>query len=42
MTNKELESHLQNLPDLAEQCEDIAEIVYDHVGESEDTDRKSV
>lgn len=39
MTNKELETHLQNLPDLSEQCDDIAEIVYEHSNESHGSDR---
>jgi hypothetical protein len=38
MTNKELESHLQHLPDLAEQCEDISEVVYEHFKDGEGND----
>jgi hypothetical protein len=29
-TNKELDAHLANLPDMAEHCEDISETVYEH------------
>ena len=40
MTNKELDTHLENLPDLAEQCEDISEIVYEHFNESDPSNHK--
>lgn len=39
MTNKELDAHLQNLPDLSEQCEDIADMVYEHVNEGHGSER---
>lgn len=29
-THTELEAHLNALPDLSEQCEDIAELIYGH------------
>lgn len=35
MTFKELDAHLSALPDLADQCEDIAEVVYEHFKDGE-------
>ena len=40
MTNKELETHLENLPDLAEQCDDISENVYERFKEMDPNERK--
>ena len=40
MTNKEREEHLENLPDLADQCEDIAEEVYERFKEIDPNERK--
>lgn len=39
MTNKELETHLQELPDLAENCEDISETVYEHFKDNTEQNR---
>lgn len=39
MTAKDLEAHLEALPDLADQCEDIAEVVYEHFNEGESSER---
>ena len=35
ISNKELGAHLDKLPDLQDQCEDISEIVYEHFKEAE-------
>lgn len=40
MTSKELETHLANLPDLSDQCDDIAEMVYDDANEGQSAERK--
>ncbi len=39
MTNKELEAHLAALPDLSEQCDDIADVIFEDKHESEETDQ---
>lgn len=40
MTNKDLDTHLDNLPDLAEECEDISETVYERFKEVDPNERK--
>jgi hypothetical protein len=41
MTSKELDSHLEALPDMTDACDDIAEMVYEQGGkESDNGERK--
>ena len=40
MTKKELEAHIEALPDLAEECEDIAEEVYERFNEADSSAKK--
>lgn len=38
MTSKDVEHHLEALPDLAEKCEDISEVVYEHFNDGDGHD----
>jgi|GEM_PF-6775923 len=41
MTGKELETHLAELPDMSDQCDDIADIVYEAEHEGASSEKKS-